>query len=304
MYPINFWFVLKSLRGPRIALRFSCGEGTLGTGERFLLSDRRGFFSFTAILAFSLMQVSLAAAQTLKQTVDSLESQLKGKVCFLHQPLRGEKLEFAADGKLLSKFDPGTWPTQGGFLVESVKEEKGAIRFDGKRVLIYFDQAGKLQTAVGSGKLRIKLAVDSAAGPAQLNSAMKRVFLLQGSSPADEPPPPEPTTKDVLQIVGKLPNGEPIYCFGRGITPPRAVHTRDPAYPEELRQTRMGGTVVLRIVVDSDGTVHSIGVKRTFHPLFDVAAAMAVKDWTFRPATLNGKPVAMVVNVEMNFRLY
>jgi TonB family protein len=35
----------------------------------------------------------------------------------------------------------------------------------------------------------------------------------------------------------------------------------------------------------------------------DSAAADAVKKWKFKPATLNGKPVAVIYNLTVNFRL-
>jgi protein TonB len=36
----------------------------------------------------------------------------------------------------------------------------------------------------------------------------------------------------------------------------------------------------------------------------DKEAEKAVKNWRFKPAMLNGKPVAAKVQVEVNFRLY
>ena len=87
-------------------------------------------------------------------------------------------------------------------------------------------------------------------------------------------------------------------------TPPRAIFAPDPKYSEEARQNKIQGTVVLWLVVGADGKPSSIKVNRGVGHGLDEEAIEAVKQWKFEPATLNGQPVPVMINVEVNFRLY
>jgi TonB family protein len=99
-------------------------------------------------------------------------------------------------------------------------------------------------------------------------------------------------------------------CHGKAsdapgcITLPRVTHDRGPDYPEEERQLRHHGTVILQVVVGPDGLPSNIGVLRTLGPKFDDSAIAAVKKWRFSPAMKDGKPVAVQIKVEVNFHLY
>jgi TonB family protein len=63
-----------------------------------------------------------------------------------------------------------------------------------------------------------------------------------------------------------------------------------PTYPELARKMNLGGTVSLSVTVDTSGRV--IEAKAISGPeLLKVPAEQAVKQWKFRPATLNGQVV-------------
>jgi TonB family protein len=64
------------------------------------------------------------------------------------------------------------------------------------------------------------------------------------------------------------------------------------------------GTVVLWVIVGTDGRTHEIRVQRSLGMGLDEKAIDAVRVWRFEPARKNGQPVAVQVNVEVNFRLY
>ncbi len=72
----------------------------------------------------------------------------------------------------------------------------------------------------------------------------------------------------------------------------------------EARKAKYQGTVVLWIVVGPDGKVHDLHVQRSLGLGLDEKAIEAVKLWKFDPARKDGQPVAVQVNVEVNFRLY
>lgn len=92
--------------------------------------------------------------------------------------------------------------------------------------------------------------------------------------------------------------------MGGGVTAPRVIYDPDPEYSEEARQSKYQGTVVLWIVIDADGRARDVRVQRSLGMGLDEKAVEAVRKWRFQPALKDGHPVAVQVNVEVNFRLY
>jgi protein TonB len=87
------------------------------------------------------------------------------------------------------------------------------------------------------------------------------------------------------------------------LTPPRAIYSPDPSYPEKERKAGRKGVVLLWLIVGRDGLPRDIRVLRSLGPEFDAAAIEAVKQWKFSPATKHGKPVSAQIDVQMNFHL-
>ncbi|MGH9670852.1 MAG: energy transducer TonB [Terriglobales bacterium] len=98
--------------------------------------------------------------------------------------------------------------------------------------------------------------------------------------------------------------GGGIYRVGGGVSAPRAIYSPDPEYSEEARKAKYQGTVVLFVVVGADGRPHDIRVQRSLGLGLDEKAIEAVRTWKFEPAKKDGHPVAVQVNIEVNFRLY
>jgi protein TonB len=94
------------------------------------------------------------------------------------------------------------------------------------------------------------------------------------------------------------------YRVGGGVQAPRPLETPDPEYSEEARKAKYQGVVVLWLVVGPDGRPKNIKVERPLGMGLDQKAVEAVQRWKFEPATKDGKPVAVQINVEVNFRLY
>jgi TonB family protein len=89
----------------------------------------------------------------------------------------------------------------------------------------------------------------------------------------------------------------------RGATP--IPGTRVPEYPEWLRSNSMGGLAWARFIVDSAGRVdtHSITIVSSTHPRISQAIETGLKDTRFRPAQIDGRNVAEVVDIGFRFRL-
>jgi len=89
--------------------------------------------------------------------------------------------------------------------------------------------------------------------------------------------------------------------------PPLAVSAPSPEVSEkEAGKRKKGekGVSVLSVIVEPDGSTSHIRVIKPVGYGLDEKAIEAVKTWKFKPATLNGKPVAVQIAVEIKFRLY
>jgi protein TonB len=98
--------------------------------------------------------------------------------------------------------------------------------------------------------------------------------------------------------------GGGAFRVGGGVSAPKAIYAPDPEYSEEARKVKHMGTVVLWLVVGPDGKPRDIKVLRTLGLGLDEKAIEAVKNWRFEPAMKDNKPVAVQINVEVNFHLY
>jgi periplasmic protein TonB len=98
--------------------------------------------------------------------------------------------------------------------------------------------------------------------------------------------------------------GGGAYRVGGGVSAPKVVYDPDPEYSEEARKSKFQGTVVLWLVVSPDGKPQQIRVQRSLGMGLDEKAIEAVRQWRFEPAKKDGQPVPVMINVEVNFRLY
>jgi len=97
--------------------------------------------------------------------------------------------------------------------------------------------------------------------------------------------------------------GGGAYKIGGGVSAPVPIFKVEPEYSEEARKAKFQGTVLLAIVVDETGKTSNVRVLRTLGMGLDEKAIEAVQKWRFRPGYREGKPVPVMANVEVNFRL-
>jgi TonB family protein len=84
--------------------------------------------------------------------------------------------------------------------------------------------------------------------------------------------------------------------------PVRVAH-REPSYPQALRSRGVWGTVTVDTRIDDAGCVASAQVIGSVDPILDVEAVRAVSAWRYRPATLDGTPVPVQMDVAVQFVL-
>jgi TonB family protein len=84
--------------------------------------------------------------------------------------------------------------------------------------------------------------------------------------------------------------------------PPKPIKVTKPRYPAEALAYKVEGTVVVEILIDTEGRVHFRRIVKSV-PALDVAAAETVEQWVFSPAIKNGSPVASVAHAPVGFHL-
>jgi protein TonB len=90
-----------------------------------------------------------------------------------------------------------------------------------------------------------------------------------------------------------------------GVTLPQPTRQVKAQYTAEAMRQMIEGDVLLSVVVKADGSVGAVDVKESLDSVYglDENAVTAMKQWTFKPGTREGKPVAVRVDVKMKFTL-
>jgi TonB family protein len=86
-------------------------------------------------------------------------------------------------------------------------------------------------------------------------------------------------------------------------TKARVLSKPEPTYTEQARHAGIEGTVILRAVFTEEGKVEHVLALRSLPGGLTERAIAAAKRINFVPATINGKPVAMIVELRYNFHL-
>ncbi|MGH9817173.1 MAG: TonB family protein [Candidatus Acidiferrales bacterium] len=82
----------------------------------------------------------------------------------------------------------------------------------------------------------------------------------------------------------------------------RLIHRVEPVYPALARQTRTEGTVEVRAVIATDGSMKYVEVL-SGHPFFVEATKQAVMQWRYHPTTLNGEPMEVETRITVIFTM-
>jgi len=116
-------------------------------------------------------------------------------------------------------------------------------------------------------------------------------------SAAPPPPPPPPPPKAVEKPVTPQ-----RIRVGGNVQQANLVRKVTPNYPPLAKQARIQGTVRFTAIIGKDGTIQNLQLV-TGHPLLVAAAQDAVRQWVYRPTLLNGEPVEVITQIDVNFTL-
>ena len=118
---------------------------------------------------------------------------------------------------------------------------------------------------------------------------------------------PREATHAMLEILmnrkpPETPGDRAVRVDDGNIRPPRRIKSVQPRYPNEAKEARVQGKVILEAIVDPSGNVANVRVLQSI-PLLDQSAIDAVRQWKYEPTLLNGVPVPIVMTVTVNFSL-
>jgi protein TonB len=126
------------------------------------------------------------------------------------------------------------------------------------------------------------------------------------TKPAPQPPEPAPAPAPRPAPVPQAPPAPPAPPAKTdvSISASYSASNAKPVYPTMSKRMGEQGTVMLRVLVKSDGSAANVEVKSSSgFPRLDQSAVEAVKSWRFNPATLDGKPVDEWYQVPIPFKL-
>jgi len=113
-----------------------------------------------------------------------------------------------------------------------------------------------------------------------------------------------PTASELLAKLCSPTNPPPCAAPPRAVSAPPAQVSQQSGEKGKKGKTGKKGVSVLSVIVEPDGSTSHIRIIKPVGLGLDEKAVEAVKTWKFKPATLNGKPVAIQIAVEVHFQLY
>jgi protein TonB len=114
---------------------------------------------------------------------------------------------------------------------------------------------------------------------------------------AAAPPPPPPAVKEAPKAVAPK-----RITVGGNVQQAMLISQPRPVYPPLAKQARIQGTVRFTAIIGKDGTIQNLTLI-SGHPLLVQSATEAVKQWRYKPTLLNGEPVEVVTQIDVNFTL-
>jgi protein TonB len=166
-----------------------------------------------------------------------------------------------------------------------------------------------VQTDIVNGELRTPTKIP------------KQIKMIQ----EDEAPPPSMASAGVVGgvpggvpggqmggVIGGIINSTPVAVpkiatpqrvrVSSGVSTGLLIRKVPPTYPPLARQARIQGVVVLQAQISKEGNIQNLQLI-SGHPMLAPAAIEAVKQWKYKPYLLNGEPVEVDTQVQVNFTL-
>jgi periplasmic protein TonB len=97
--------------------------------------------------------------------------------------------------------------------------------------------------------------------------------------------------------------GGGAFHVGGGVSKPDVLYAPEAEFSEEARKAKFSGNVEVYLFVDADGKPSHIRVVRGVGMGLDEKAIEAVRQYKFKPAMKDGKPVQVDLYIDVNFQI-
>ena len=121
------------------------------------------------------------------------------------------------------------------------------------------------------------------------------VALFAGCACAQQvSPSPAPATPDALKLNH----------FGSGVSAPMPLNVVQAKFSKEARKHKITGVCLVSLIVDAQGMPQNARVIKGLGYGLDEQAVAAVNQYRFNPAMFDGKPVPVMIRIQVSFKLY
>jgi len=274
-----------------------------------------GLFIMTIALTY------LRAADS-KALVTAAQGAYYGKLLTLKHPYLNNKLRFNTSGVLDGESEEGTWTMNGLVHVEEMEVKSDRIVVHGTRAIATLrTEDGKLgvQPVLMPKHFEAELLMN---GPVtsidQIKQSMEQVFqqddlarrlneywrakaVVQGYD-LKQGVLLKGDTSD--GIYGYLGSDRPVYFSRPPVESAKAIHKGGIEYSVNARANRTQGKTAILLVINEKGQPEILHLIKDLGDQLDVQSLAGISQWRFEPATLEGKPVASVRQVQIKFSSY
>ena len=268
------------------------------------------------------LPVLLLSSGLASATDSSVKEQLRKTYVGSQQMLRhfyaSTDLKFDVDGNPRNKEKEGAWTLLSGVLIDHVTLKSDKLELSGHRRLLVIDDHTKTLRSI---ELRENFSIEIATQPGpeqarQLSSALARVFVSADDLVSVVPD----YWRDYLtRFSGKTTQGVPCEDsavkivdsdnsstgkVSAGITDGEKTHNVLPTYFGIARVNRVEGELSLRAVIDKTGSVSRVCITQALGAGLDDMMVDTVRQWKYKPYTLNGQPVEVQTTITTRFGIH
>ena len=239
----------------------------------------------------------------------------------LRHAIDRESQQYDIAGQLLNSAPEGPWTLYGGLEIKSMTVSSDQLRLTANRLVYTYDRDKKdlVPKKVKWDKAKVTLEV-ALSHPVttitEIDSILHKIFVFNESELIESVPDywhpflqkqasgkVLPATEDSTET--NKGSSEAIYKIkAPGVTAPRPVYTPEPRFSDFAKKFGQQGSLILQIIIDKTGAVVQPVIVRPLGFGLDEQAVTIVRTWKFKPAMRDGKPVAVEMAIEIDFRLF
>jgi outer membrane biosynthesis protein TonB len=146
------------------------------------------------------------------------------------------------------------------------------------------------------------------------------LFTAQTTTPSAPPPAVQPTTPAPAQTAPakppcRNPDASGKYRIGCGVTAPQLIHKVDPDFPRLPASIKLNLNLMVSLTIDTQGNPVDVHIanseidkvdrfSRAAQQRYEDNLVDTVKQYKFKPAAYQGKPVPVELNIEVNVDPY